>query len=321
MHILHIEPLRYNATVRIALESACTVDYVDVQNQEELLAQLSKADYEVLFVKLGVSINSDVLALCPNLKYVVTPTTGLNHIDMEAMAAKGITVLSLKGETEFLKNIKSTSEHTWMLLLSVIRRLPQAFADIKQDNWQREPFLGMELNTKTLGIIGYGRLGTIVAEYGKAFGMNVLVNDTDPARMGDLAPNLTGVELDTLLQKSDVITLHIPSNEANYHFLNQEKVDKMKDGVVLVNTSRGEVLEEAALLNGLQSGKIRAAGIDVIEGDSSWDAGIPAHQPLVEYARNHENLLITPHIGGYALESIEGTRAFVAEKFLNAISK
>lgn len=319
MPVLHIEPLRYNVAVRQQLEAACEVDYVDVQTQEELQRVIQQKPYEALFVKLGLAIDQTLLARAPQLKYIITPTTGLNHIDMAAAEAMGIQVLSLKGETEFLKNIKSTAEHTWTLLLALIRRLPAAFEDVKAYNWQREPFLGMELNGKVLGIIGYGRLGTIVAEYGKAFGMEVWVTDTDPARMAGLAEQVQGKSLDEILTGSDVISLHIPWNDENQYFLDQQKIQKMKEGAVLVNTSRGEVVVEDALLQALQSGKLAGAATDVLDGDSTWELEIPARNALVEYAKIHTNLLITPHIGGYALESIEGTREFVAKKFLQSI--
>ena len=321
MRILHIEPQRYNAQVRAALEEIAVVDYLDVQTHEQLKTAIGSHPYEALFVKLGIPIDKAILDAAPQLKYIVTPTTGLNHIDQEIAAQRGIIVHSLKGEFEFLANIKSTSEHTWMLLLSLVRRLPQAFLDVKQYHWRREPFLGMELNGKTLGVIGYGRLGRIVAEYGKAFTMRVLVNDTDPEQVKNLPEGIEAVDLATLSRESDIVTVHIPSNEENYHFLNENRINAFKKGVVLVNTSRGEILEEKALLKGLQSSHIRGAAIDVIEGDSSWDHGVPEDHPLLEYAKTNENLLITPHIGGYALESIEGTRAFVAKKFIHSLSK
>lgn len=321
MRILHIEPLRYNAEVKAQLEKVGTVDYADTQTHDELLRLIGSQPYEALFVKLGIPIDKAILDAAPQLKVIVTPTTGLNHIDQEIARERGIIVHSLKGEFEFLANIKSTSEHTWMLLLALIRRLPQAFSDVKQYHWRREPFLGMELNGKTLGVIGYGRLGRIVAEYGKAFTMRVLVYDTDPGQLANLPAGMEAVDLSTLSRESDVVTVHIPFSEENYHFLNEERLSAFKPGVVLVNTSRGEILAEEALLKGLQSGHLRGAAIDVIEGDSSWDHGIPEDHPLLEYAKKYDNLLITPHIGGYALESVEGTRAFVTEKFIHSLSK
>ena len=320
LDVLHIEPLRYNAETRAALLPYCAVDYLDVNTQGELLLAIRKKPYEALFVKLGVSIDRSVFEAAPELQFIVTPTTGLDHIDLEEAEKRGIQVISLKGEVDFLRDIKSTAEHTWAILLALLRKIPAACSDVCEGHWRREPFLGTELNGKTLGIIGYGRLGTIVAGYGQAFHMRVIVNDTDEDKLAHLAPGLEPSNLDYLLRESDIISLHIPSDSRNYHFLNQDKADRMKKGVVLINTARGEVVDGQVLLQALEKGQIAAAAIDVIEGDSSWDQGIPEEQALVEYARRRDNLLITPHIGGYALESIEGTRAFVVDKFLNAIN-
>ena len=319
MPILHIEPLRYPARIRNILLDTGVVDYREVSDREALIATLAEKPYEALFVRLGIPIDAEVMKAAPALQYIVTPTTGLNHIDLETASKRGIQIISLKGESEFLASIQSTSEHTWGLLLSLIRKVPQARESVVRGNWVREPFLGMELNGKTLGILGYGRLGRIVAGYGRAFGMNVLVNDIDPNQLTDLPADLQPVSLEELLKESDVLSLHIPHSEANRNFIGRKELEQTRPGLVLVNTARGEVLDETALLEALQSGHIRAAAVDVLNGDSNWSNETPAAHPLVEYASKNENLIITPHIGGYALESIESTREFVTKKFIQQI--
>jgi D-3-phosphoglycerate dehydrogenase len=319
MPILHIEPLRYPEEVRTLLASKAEVDYVEVADQQALIDALQAKPYRALFVRLGIAIDGAVFAAAPQLQYIVTPTTGLNHIDLEVAKERRVTTISLKGESEFLASIQSTSEHTWGLLLSLIRKTAQANASVQSGEWLREPFLGMELNGKTLSILGYGRLGRIVAGYGRAFGMRVLVNDTDPRQVQHLPEGIEAVNLPTLLQSADVLSLHIPYSAENRNFIAREELSQTKPGTVLLNTARGEVLEEKALLEFLISGHLRGAAIDVLDGDSNWSAAVPEGHPLVEYARTHDNLIITPHIGGYALESIEGTRAFVTKKFLQQI--
>jgi D-3-phosphoglycerate dehydrogenase len=316
MQVLHIEPRRYNEQVRKLLEAHASVDYADVETKEALIEAIRQKPYEVLFVKLGIPIDAEVLAAASKLRFIVTPTTGLNHIDQDEADNRNVQVISLKGETEFLKKIQSTSEHTWMLLLALIRKLPAALEDVKGGKWRREPFLGMELNEKTLGIIGFGRLGKIVAGYGKAFHMRVLAYDVDEYQLSGVPYGIEESTLSSLLEHSDVISLHIPASKENYHFIDREKIGRMKAGAVLINTSRGEVVDGDALLQALESGQLRGAAIDVIEGDSSWEQGVPAKHALIEYARTHDNLLITPHIGGYALESIDRTRLFITQKFL-----
>lgn len=320
MKVLHIEPLRCNTETRKLLEDNVELlDFAEVGSQEELIQKLREQPYEALFVRLGIATDSAVFDAAPFLKYIVTPTTGLDHIDVVAAQHRDIEVISLRGETAFLKSIKSTAEHTWALLLALIRHLPEAIADVQKGNWRREPFLASELNGKTLGIIGYGRLGSIVAEYGKAFGMTVLVNDTDAGQLQDISEGVAPVGLETLLQKSDIISLHIPSNTANYRFFDAQKIAQTRPGVIIVNTARGEIIAEEALLAGLESGHIAGAALDVVNGDSSWSDQVPEGHPLVRYAAARRNLIITAHMGGYGKESIENTRLFIARKFLKNI--
>jgi D-3-phosphoglycerate dehydrogenase len=313
-----LEKTCYPPESLLELERRASVDYFDTNRQEDLMAFIRGKDYTAIFTKLGLSMDKSLMQALPRLQYIVTPTTGLNHIDLKTAGERNIEIISLKGEQEFLKEITSTAEHTWALLLSLIRHIPAAKGDVLQGNWRREPFLASELYGKTLGIIGYGRLGKIVARYGLAFGMKVLANDTDPAAFDGLN-GVHPVPLDELLKNSDVISLHIPYTENNRQFFNGEKLEKTKPGSVLVNTSRGEVADEAALLEYLSKGHLAGVATDVLEGDSIWENTIPPRHPLIAYATNHENLLITPHTGGYGRESIERTRRFISGKFIASI--
>jgi D-3-phosphoglycerate dehydrogenase len=295
------------------------LDFVEVTSKEELISCLRKKNYDALFVRLGIAIDDVVLESAPFLRFIVTPTTGLDHIDLDAAEKRHIGIISLRGETIFLKSIKSTAEHTWALLMALMRKLPEAIADTRLGNWRREPFLASELYGKTLGIIGYGRLGSMVATYGKAFGMKVLVNDTDPKQLQELPAGIEAMDLKSLLINSDIISLHIPSNESNRNFLDAVKIKHTKKGVIIVNTARGEIIDEKVFLSALESGHIGGAAIDVLDGDSSWQDHIPDHHPLLQYAVNHPQLILTPHMGGYGKESIENTRFFMAKKFLKEI--
>lgn len=317
MKILNIEPLRYEESTRALLQEIGKVDFENVLTYGDLIKIASRKPYNALFVKLGISIDKEVMDAMPSLKYIVTPTTGLNHIDIDIAKERGIDVISLKGETEFLNTVKSTAEHTWMLLLALIRKLPHAFHDVKNYTWQREPFLGSEVGGKVLGVIGYGRLGKIVASYAVAFGAEVIAYDIDEQKLTNLPIGISKVSLSQLLEKSQIISLHIPSNEDNYQFINQNLISQMKNGTLLINTSRGEVVDENAILIALNNNLLAGYATDVLEGDSSWEGKIEGIHPLVEYAKQNNNLIITPHIGGYALESINSTRSFISKKFIN----
>ncbi|MBC8549708.1 MAG: hydroxyacid dehydrogenase [Candidatus Brocadiales bacterium] len=320
MNILHLEPERYSSEALSRLKLYGDVYEFSCHSQSELISILEKKEYDVIFVKLGLCFGKDILQLQPRLKYVVTPTTGLNHIDTDAYKEAGIEIICLKGESKFLENIKSTAEHTWGLLLTLVRQTIAAHQSVLDGYWSRNDFIGMELNGKTLGIIGYGRLGKMVARYGIAFGMEVLVNDINDTI--DINGNkISRTTLPKLLKNSDVISLHIPYADSNKKYINNDKIGMMKNKVIFLNTSRGEVVCEKALLNGLKSGKIGGAALDVLYEDSSWDGYAPRNQKLIDYANSHKNLLLTPHIGGYAKESIINTRNFIVDKFISIAHK
>lgn len=257
----------------------------------------SLGQYDAYFASLHVRADREVLQSSGRLCVIATPSTGTDHIDLHAAAERGIEVLSLKDDLELLRKITATAELAWALLLATVRRLPWAFAAARQGDWARDRFRGHQLSGKTLGVLGYGRLGSMVARYGKAFGMRVLaceVRDVTPA--GGVAL----VDFDTLLSESDVLSVHVHLTEANRGLLNAEAFAKMKPGAVLVNTSRGAIIDEAAFLDALRSGRLGGAGVDVIHGE--WDANLSEH-PLIRYANEHENLIISPHVGGVTFES------------------
>lgn len=316
--ILHLESNRYSDEALSKLDSMSALTKLSFDTQDEFQKYIDENSFDTIFTRLGLNIDEKIIAASPELKYIVTSTTGLNHINMDVAAKRGIHVVSLKGETEFLNSIKSTAEHTWAILLVLIRKLDLAIADVKNGYWRRAPFLSTELDQKTIGIIGYGRLGKIVAKYAEVFDMKVLINDIDPNAYGKSSYENT--PLDILLEQSDIVSIHIPSNQENNKFFNKELIEKAKKGFILINTSRGEVVNEADILEGLVSKQISGVATDVLYGDSTWENRSTADHPMVAYANQHTNLIITPHMGGYAYESIIRTRDFITNKYLNIIS-
>ncbi len=287
------------------LARAAEVRFLD-SDRAQLLA--SAGDADVLWVRLRHRIDRDVMAAAPRLSAIATPTTGLNHIDMNEAKRRGIRILSLKGETEFLRTVSATAEHTMALLLALVRQIPGAVAHAREGGWNRDLFRGNELRGKTAGIVGYGRIGRMMARYLTAFGMRVLAADPriDPAEMEQ------GVALETLeslLPQCDVVTLHADFSDRNRGFFDAHAFSRMKPGAWFVNTARGELVDEGALLEALQSGKVAGAAVDVLCDESS--SGMEKH-PLTEYARLHANLIVTPHIAGCTWESMEKTEVFLA---------
>jgi len=283
-------------------------------DRPELLHEAVQAD--VLWVRLRHQIDEELMERAPRLKVIVSPTTGLNHIDMEEAARRGIRVLSLRGETEFLKSVHATAEHTVGLILGLIRRVPDAKSHVLGGGWNRDLFRGNELAGKVAGIVGYGRLGRIVARLLLAFEMRVLASDPH-VWTTDVDPGVQIVPLNELLRQADLVTLHVNLYAETTGFFGKEHFAQMKSGAWFVNTARGELVDEGALLEGLRSGHVRGAALDVLTDERS--AGMGSH-PLVQYARRHENLLITPHIGGCTVESMEKTELHMARKLYDFLT-
>jgi len=263
--------------------------------REAILDKIGEVD--AVMAALAPRLDREVLAHAKRLKAIATPATGRDHIDLAAAEEKGITIISLKDDTEFLSNITATAELAWALMLATIRYLPYMFDQSKAGHWRGgDKHRGHQVSGMTLGVLGYGRLGRIVGQYGKAFRMRVLACDIRPVTPDD---GVTMVDCDTLLRESDVLSIHIHL-QGNEGFIAGKEFAKMKTGALLVNTSRGGIIDEAAFLEALESGKLAGAGVDVIHGE--WDPDLANH-PLIRYARTHDNLIITPHIGGVTYES------------------
>jgi len=306
--IINAEPNGYSEEARGILGSFAEVhDFSG--NRAELLDALEAADG--LIVRLAYHVDDDMLAAAPNLRFVSTATTGLNHIDLGAASRRTVSVLSLKGETEFLDTVTATAEHSWALLLALLRHIPRAAAHAESGAWDRNLFVGRELSGLTLGIVGYGRLGRIVADYGKAFRMRTLATDPSPVSRDT---GVTYLPLREVVAQADVISVHVALQPDTDGLLGQDAFDSMKPGCYLVNTARGEILDESALLNALQTGRLSGAALDVLRSEVPCGGTWPTKHPLLAYARSHDNLLITPHIAGATSDSMRKTEVFMAEK-------
>ncbi len=304
LRILNVEPDQYSDDARSILK---TIGHLVEQNMErdELLKSLSGVD--VLIVRLRHQVNAELMDAAPALKVIVSATTGLDHIDMEYAEKKNITVLSLRGEVAFLRSIPATAELTWGLLLALTRNIPSAHASVLNGEWQRDRFKGHELAGKRLGILGLGRIGEKIAAYGLVFGMQVSAYDPYPR---DIIPGVAMKNsMEALLRESDVLSVHVPLNAETQNLLGAREFNSLPKGSYLVNTARGAVLDENALLDALRSEHLAGAALDVLAGERTSE-----DSPLIEYARAHSNLLITPHIGGATYESMRATEMFMANK-------
>lgn len=317
IRILNAEPIGYCKEAREILDGLGDVAEA-ICNRKELIGELSV--YDILIVRLAHKIDREVIDAGSRLRIIVSATTGLDHIDLDYARSKGIAVLSLQGETEILETIHATAEHTWALLLALVRHLPQAFLSVRTGEWDRDRFRGNELRGKHLGVVGLGRLGRRVASYGNAFEMGV--SAFDPYAK-DWMDGVTRVQyLPDLLKNSDVVTLHVPLNDETAGMIGARELALMHPRSVLVNTSRGGVVNEADLVQALKDQTLAGAALDVVSNE--LDQEKRRSNPLLSYASAHDNLLITPHIGGATYESMSETEMFMARKlarYLNSPGK
>lgn len=267
----------------------------------------------IVVVRLRYKLDESWFDNIPNLKIIATPTTGLNHIDLDEAKKRGIKIVSLRGHASFLKDIPSTAEETMALLLALMRNIPWAFEDVKKGNWNRDAWKGHQLIHKTLGLVGVGRLGKITAKYAKTFGLRVIGYDPN---VDEKTMRRYGVEkagMNTVFKESDVVSLHVLLNPDTYNLVQEKHLRMMKPTSYLINTARAELIEKKALIKALKQKWIAGAALDVL-----WDeAGAGSHlkrDPLWDYARKHSNLLIVPHIGGATYEAMHLTEEFIAEQ-------
>ena len=304
--ILNLEPQDYSPVARAVLDRLGDVSDGPL-TRSELMDRVGECN--VLIVRLAHRIDREILDRAGQLRVVVSSTTGLDHIDADYAASKGIAILSLRGEVEFLRGIPATAEHTWALLLALVRNLPAAVQSVRAGEWDRDRFKGHELAGQQLGILGLGRIGEMVAHYGLAFGMRV--SAYDPFRQGWMERVDRASSQADLFSRSDVLSIHVPLNEQTVRLVGEAELVRLPAGALLVNTARGQVIDELALLQALESGRLAGAALDVLAEETR---GQLQTSPLLAYARSHANLIITPHLGGATVESMAATEVFMANK-------
>ena len=257
--------------------------------REELERALAGA--HALIVRSETRVTADLLTRGPNLRVIARAGTGVDNIDVHAATRRGIAVMNAPGA-----NTVSAAEHAMGLLLAQARHIPWAAEAMRRGEWDRKRFEGTELRGKTIGIVGLGRIGGHVAQLARAFGMHVVGHDPylSPERAAELQIKL--LPLDQLLGQADVVTLHVAHTEQTHHLINAERLKLMKPTAVLVNTARGELVDEAALAEAVREKRIGGAAIDVFAVEP-----LPADAPL----RKLERVILTPHLAASTAEAQE----------------
>lgn len=253
-------------------------------------------DAEVVSCFIYSRFTAEIISKLPKLKLLATRSVGWNHIDTGACAERGITVCNVPDYGSHV-----IAEHVFALLLSRLRHIPQADAKVERGEFDYHGLRGISLRGKTIGIVGTGKIGRKVAQIAHGFGMNILaVDKCRTVELEDLL-DVRYVDLPQLLAESDIITLHAPALPETLHMINAAAIARMKNGVVLVNTARGELIDSAALFTGLNNGKVRYALLDVMEHEKNFTE----NRALID----HPNVVATPHIAFYAEDSMHSMYA------------
>ncbi|WP_133273201.1 NAD(P)-dependent oxidoreductase [Hymenobacter radiodurans] len=282
----------------------------------EVPAALAAHAYEGLVVRSKVRVTAELLAHCPGLRYVARAGAGVDNIDEAAMQAAGVTLLNAPEG-----NRDAVGEFALGLLLSLLRNIPRADQEVRQNIWQREANRGEELGGKVVGIIGYGNMGRAFAQRLTSFGCTVLAYDNDPTCAPDHQATL--VTLSELQQRAEVLSLHIPYSVPNHHFVNEAMLLGFRNPIWLLNTARGEVLDQAAVVRGLQSGQVRGAALDVLENEK-LNTLTPAQQTTFDFLKKAPQVILSPHIGGWTHQSYQRINEVLAQKigaFLRASAR
>ena len=291
---------------------------------DEPIQRVNAKEYtssNIICVFIHSKIDKEIINSCHNLKLICTRSTGTDHIDLEAAALKNIQVknVPLYGEN-------TVAEHTFSLMLALSRKIHESYIATAKGIFSTKGLMGFDLKDKTIGIIGGGRIGLHVARMARSFGMHVRVYDINEDYFLSELINFKYVSLDELLKVADIITLHVPLNKSTAHMINKEAISKMKNGVVIINTARGGLINNTDLISGIESGKIYGAGLDVLEGeeflfeDSLESSQVEnAAKAIVESTLLSKlpNVVITPH---NAFNSIEAVNRIIETTVENILS-
>lgn len=310
MNIRIAEPDGFPPEALALLRTLATVDVTPL-TQGGLSQALATCD--VLWLRLGLRVRMSDVPPTSRCRWIVTATTGEDHIEPAALKALGATLLSLKGRREFLDTITSTAEHTLGLLLAVARNTVPAVESVRGGTWNRDLFKGTELAGRTALIVGYGRLGRMMAGYLLALRLRVVAFDPHVVEMDPGVERMT--DWHQALGMADVVTVHVGLTAATTGLFDGKAFSAMKRGSWFINTSRGQIVDDAALVMAMESGIVAGAGLDVVSGEPDVDA----HHPLVQYSRRNPNLIITPHIGGATHGAMARCEAHMARVLVDSI--
>tara|TARA_R100000900_G_scaffold37538_2_gene31051 strand:- start:118053 stop:119006 length:954 start_codon:yes stop_codon:yes gene_type:complete len=310
---LIIEPDGYSSRAIFEYEKMGPVFQGEIENS-------LKSEISLLVVRLAHIIDKDFLVQFPSLIAIATPTTGLTHIDTSYCVKRNIKVFSLRDCKENITRITSTSELTFGLIINLLRMITPAHNNVcAKSDWNRYQYQSRQLSTLTLGLIGFGRIGRHVASYANAFGMHVMAFDPFIDQEVFIEANVKSVDLNTLLKKSDIVSMHASWNSNSECIIGKTELSLMKHSALLINTARGALIDESEAVSALKKGKLTGIAVDVLEDEHS--AKSLSESDIVLAAKEGLNVIVTPHIGGCTVDAMHITEEVLAKFVVSQLSE
>lgn len=289
--------------IEVMKKSGLQVDYKPEINPDELIGSVK--DYDIVVVRSRTKVTKEVIDANAKMKIIARVGVGLDNIDVKYAESKGIQVINAE-----IAAMTAVAELVIGLMLSLARSIPRADAATKNGKWLKKELMGIELKGRYLGIVGVGKIGKRIARIARGLNMNIIGYDIVPIdQQFAREVGLIVTDLNTLLSSSDFVTLHVPLTEDTRHMINEQRLSLMKKSAYLINTSRGEVIDEQALYNALKDGKIAGAALDVFEVEP------PTDSMLVQLP----NVVCTPHIGAQTYEAQELAANVIAERIIQIL--
>lgn len=307
--ILVITPIKHIKGLETKLKKKSSVTILNDPSLSEVKKIISK--FDAIYTnpnKSKIYIGKEIIDKAKDLKFISTASTGTNHIDINYAKKKNIKIISLTKDYKTISKISSTAEHAFGLTLASIRNLVPSFDSVKKGSWDYTKFIGRQMNFLKIGIIGYGRLGVFYAKYCKAFNAEIFVYDPYKSIKNKSIKQVKSLEV--LLQNCDIIALHLHLNKKTYHIINNNNINKMKKSVIIINTSRGEVVDEASIISFLKKNKNAKYACDVIENEINKKN----NSRLINFSKKTNQIIITPHIGGMTFEAQQIAYHRIADK-------
>lgn len=302
MKVLIADPLGKKGLAVFKKETDITIDERPGLKAEEL--KKIAGDYDAIIVRSGTRLTKEIIDAAKKLRVIGRAGVGVDNVDLEAATKRGIIVMNTPEG-----NTISTAEHTFSMLLSLARNIPQAAVSVKGGEWKRHDFLGAEIHQKVLGVVGFGRIGREVAKRASAFGMRVVVYDPFISKEAAKEMPVEFLELKVLLKRADFITVHTPLTTETKYLLNAENLKLCKKGVKIINCARGGIIQEEALYQAIKNGRVAGAALDVFEKEP------PVDNPLLKLSQ----VICTPHLGAATQEAQENVSEEVAKQVVDAL--